>query len=124
MRLPLFVAYNSGTHQTPGVPMASTGSVIDGTSLRFVPSEFPNPMIDLPPATSGAPHATAILAGGCFWCTEAVYRELDGVVAVTPGYAGGTPETANYETVCSGRTHHAEAVRITYDPSRVTYGHL
>jgi peptide-methionine (S)-S-oxide reductase len=64
------------------------------------------------------------VAGGCFWCTEAVYRALDGVLAVTPGYAGGTRETADYETVCTGRTNHAEAIRITYDPARITYGQL
>jgi peptide-methionine (S)-S-oxide reductase len=102
----------------------STGSVIEGTSLRIVPSEFPDAVVDLPAAPAGAPPATAVLAGGCFWCTEAVYRELDGVLAVTPGYAGGTRETADYETVCTGRTKHAEAVRITYDPARLTYGQL
>ena len=67
---------------------------------------------------------TAVLAGGCFWCTEAVYRALDGVMAVVPGYAGGTRETADYETVSTGRTKHAEAIRITYDPARLTYGQL
>jgi peptide-methionine (S)-S-oxide reductase len=99
-------------------------SIIDGTSLGIVPSEFPDPVVDLLPGTPGAPTATAVLAGGCFWCTEAVYRQLDGVLAVTPGYAGGTRETADYETVCSGRTGHAEAIRITYDPARLTYGQL
>ena len=80
--------------------------------------------MDLPRAAPGAPPATAVLAGGCFWCTEAVYRQLDGVLAVTPGYAGGTRETADYETVSTGRTGHAEAIRITYDPARLTYGQL
>lgn len=65
-----------------------------------------------------------MLAGGCFWCTEAVYLQLDGVKKVTPGYAGGTAETATYETVCSGRTNHAESIRIDYDPSRLTFGQL
>src|SRR5688572_14155203 len=104
----------------------STGSssVIEGSSLRILPSDGPKPRIDLPLTSPGAPPATAILAGGCFWCTEAVYRELDGVLAVTPGYAGGTRETANYETVSTGRTNHAEAIRITYDPVRLTYGQL
>jgi peptide-methionine (S)-S-oxide reductase len=103
---------------------AGSSSVIEGTSLRIVPSEFPSPAIDLPLAGGGAAPATAVLAGGCFWCTEAVYRELDGVLAVTPGYAGGTRETADYETVCTGRTRHAEAIRVTYDPARLTYGQL
>src|SRR4051794_6065014 len=84
-------------------------SVIEGTSLLLAPDEFPDPIGDLSLASPGAPPATAVLAGGCFWCTEAVYRELSGVLAVTPGYAGDTRETADYETVCTGRTKHAEA---------------
>lgn len=67
---------------------------------------------------------TAVLAGGCFWCTEAVYRQLDGVLDVVPGYAGGRKETADYETVCTGRTGHAEAIRITYDPTKVSFGQI
>jgi peptide-methionine (S)-S-oxide reductase len=98
--------------------------VIEGTSLRIAPNEFPDPAVDLPAASAGAPPATAVLAGGCFWCTEAVYKELDGVLAVVPGYAGDARQTANYETVSTGRTKHAEAIRITYDPARVTYGQL
>lgn len=99
-------------------------SIIEGTSLRISPDEFPNPTVDLARAPAGAPAATATLAGGCFWCTEAVYRQLGGVLAVTPGYAGGTRETADYETVSGGRTNHAEAIRITYDPARLTYGEI
>lgn len=99
------------------------GSVIEGTSLRVSPTEFPDPAVDVPEPTPGTT-ATAVLAGGCFWCTEAVYRELDGVSAVVPGYAGGTRDTADYETVCTGRTAHAEAIRITYDPARTTYGQI
>src|SRR3712207_137862 len=104
--------------------MPSGTSVIEGTSLRILPSDFPEPVLDLPPAAPGAPPATAVLAGGCFWCTEAVYKQLDGVLAVTPGYAGGTRETADYQTVSTGRTGHAEAIRVTYDPARLTYGQL
>jgi methionine-S-sulfoxide reductase len=58
-----------------------------------------------------------VLAGGCFWCVEAAYEQLRGVSDVVPGYAGGTAETANYKAVCTGLTGHAEAVRITYDPT-------
>src|SRR5215213_7560179 len=104
--------------------MPTATSVIEGTSLRIVPDEFPDPVVDVPPAPPGAPPATAVLAGGCFWCTEAVYRHLDGALAVTPGYAGGTRETADYETVSTGHTKHAEAIRISYDPSRLTYGQI
>src|SRR3954454_15283312 len=104
--------------------MATGSNVIEGTSLRVLPSDFPNPVVDLALASPGAPPAIAVLAGGCFWCTEAVYSQLNGVLSVVPGYAGGTRETADYETVCTGRTKHAEAIRITYDPSRLTYGQL
>jgi peptide-methionine (S)-S-oxide reductase len=100
------------------------GSVIEGTSLRVLPNEFPDPAVDLPAQTPPTEMAAAVLAGGCFWCTEAVYRQLDGVLDVVPGYAGGTKDTADYETVCTGRTNHAEAIRITYDPARVTYGQI
>ena len=99
-------------------------AIIEGTSLLIAPDKFPDPIVDLPPASPGAAPATAVLAGGCFWCTEAVYSQLNGVLTVTPGYAGGTRETADYESVCTGRTKHAEAIRITYDPSRLTYGQL
>lgn len=104
--------------------MPTPSSIIEGTSLLIAPDNFPNPIVDIPLASPGAPPATAVLAGGCFWCTEAVYRQLDGVLAVTPGYAGGTRETADYQTVSTGRTKHAEAIRITYDPARLTYGQL
>lgn len=67
---------------------------------------------------------TAVLANGCFWCTEAVFEQLEGVNDVVSGYAGGTKETANYEAVCTGRTRHAEAVRITYEPAKISYGQL
>ena len=87
------------------------------------PEKFPAPEFDLP--LSSAPgEATAVLAGGCFWCVEAVYQQLDGVSAVVNGYAGDSAETADYETVCSGVTDHAEAVEIHYDPSRLSYGQL
>lgn len=67
---------------------------------------------------------TAVLAGGCFWCTEAAFEQLEGVSDVESGYAGGSKETANYEAVCRGDTGHAEAIRITYDPSRISYSQL
>jgi peptide-methionine (S)-S-oxide reductase len=85
------------------------------------PEQFPDPTTDATPASGDA---TAVLAGGCFWCVEAVYLQLDGVHSVKSGYAGGTAETADYETVCSGTTGHAEAVEIRYDPTKLTYGKL
>ena len=68
--------------------------------------------------------ATAIFAGGCFWCTEAAFEQLEGVLDVESGYSGGSEGTANYESVCSGATGHAEAIRITYDPRRISYDQL
>jgi peptide-methionine (S)-S-oxide reductase len=88
----------------------------------MTPSSFPDPAVDLP--AGDAAERTAVLAGGCFWCTEAVFKELAGVRDVRPGYAGGTAETADYRTVCSGTTGHAEAIAITYDPTRTSFGML
>ncbi|MBM3733415.1 MAG: peptide-methionine (S)-S-oxide reductase MsrA [Acidimicrobiia bacterium] len=87
----------------------------------LAPSDFPGPDEDL---RAGETERTLVLAGGCFWCTEAVYRELAGVISVVSGYAGGTPETANYKDVCSGKTDHAEAIEIRYDPVRASFGEL
>lgn len=64
---------------------------------------------------------TATLAGGCFWCTEAIFRRLKGVLKVSPGYAGGAGENPSYEQVSSGRTGHAEAIQIEFDPSVISY---
>lgn len=86
-------------------------------------ASIPDPTLDLAPADDPAP-ASVVLAGGCFWCVEAVYLPLDGVSGVRSGYAGGTAETANYQAVCSGTTNHAEAVEITYDPGRISLGRL
>ncbi|HEX4997765.1 MAG TPA: peptide-methionine (S)-S-oxide reductase MsrA [Terriglobia bacterium] len=87
------------------------------------PSAVADPARDFP--LSPAPSVeTAVLAGGCFWCVEAVYRQIDGVTEVRSGYAGGTRETANYRAVCSGRTDHAEAVEIQFDSSKTTFGRL
>lgn len=66
----------------------------------------------------------AILAGGCFWCTEAIYKRLRGVTSVLPGYTGGTTEHPTYEAVSTGTTGHAEAIEIEYDPSVIPYEKL
>ncbi len=86
------------------------------------PEQFPDPVKD--PAAGADGEGVAVLAGGCFWCVEAVYLQLDGVRSVKSGYSGGTAETADYDTVCSGRTGHAEAVEVRYDPTKLTYGKL
>lgn len=63
----------------------------------------------------------AILAGGCFWCLEAVFKDVEGVISVTPGYTGGKVEQPTYRDVCDGGTGHAEAVRIEFDPDVISY---
>jgi peptide-methionine (S)-S-oxide reductase len=65
--------------------------------------------------------ATAVFAGGCFWCTEAVFQRLQGVREVLPGYTGGDIKNPAYREICTGRTGHAEAIKITYDPSEVSF---
>lgn len=91
--------------------------------LRAVIDPFPDPAIDQErSATKGK--QTAVLAGGCFWCTEAVLEQLSGVQKVVSGYSGGDAASAHYKTVSEGRTEHAESIEITYDPSRITYGQL
>ncbi len=85
-----------------------------------------------PPSPSPAPARTttsanpevATLANGCFWCTEAVLEQVDGVIDVTAGYMGGTIDDPTYQQVCSGRTGHAECVQVTFDPARIDYDTL
>jgi len=90
---------------------------------RVSPEEFPDPAVDAALAEKPG-QSRAVLAGGCFWCVEAVYKNLDGVSSVKSGYAGGTAETADYQTVSSGTTEHAESVEVVYDPSRLSYGQI
>ena len=90
-------------------------------ALKVDPWSFPDPE-PVPEAGDGGDFI--VLAGGCFWCTEAVYAQLEGVLSVRPGYAGGSAETANYEDVCTGTTGHAEAIEIRFDPQRITLGQI
>jgi peptide-methionine (S)-S-oxide reductase len=89
--------------------------------LLVRPSELPDPALDAS-ATSG--EQSVVLAGGCFWCVEAVFARLDGVLGVTSGYAGDRQATADYESVCSGTTNHAEVVRVRFDPARISLGQV
>ncbi|MBW0147540.1 peptide-methionine (S)-S-oxide reductase MsrA [Marinobacter arenosus] len=93
----------------------------DIPGLNVPRSRFPDPEQDLPQTGT---EARLVLAGGCFWCVEAVFLAMDGVNNVESGYAGGSAETANYEAVCTGTTGHAEVVDIHYDPSKVSFGAL
>jgi peptide-methionine (S)-S-oxide reductase len=83
------------------------------------------PVSDEPSQTSAKPdQAVATLAGGCFWCTEAVFERMEGVKDVVSGYIGGHVPNPTYEQVCGKKTGHAEAVEITYDPSKTTFEEL
>ena len=66
----------------------------------------------------------AIFGGGCFWCTEALFKELRGVISVMPGYAGGTTTNPTYEQVCTGTTGHAEVIKVEFDPSQISFKDL
>jgi len=90
-----------------------------GTATAPVPA----PKTDAPLANHSG-HATAVLAGGCFWGLQWVFEHVPGVTNVTSGYSGGAAATATYEQVSEGGTGHAETVQIAYDPSKVTYGQL
>ena len=93
------------------------------TSLQISPDEFPNPEVDVAPSDASG-EQSVVLAGGCFWCIEAVYAEVDGILGLTSGYAGGTEATADYDTVCSGMTDHAEAVLVRFDPKQISFGQV
>ena len=73
---------------------------------------------------AGVKADTATFGTGCFWCTEVIFQELDGVLKVTSGYSGGTVENPTYKEVCEGNTGHAEVIQIVYDPSKITYDEL
>jgi peptide-methionine (S)-S-oxide reductase len=100
------------------------GLLLLGASLVFAGAEnqFPNPPIDVPPAPHGS--QTAVLAGGCFWGVAGLFERVKGVSDVVSGFSGGDKSTAHYERVSEGDTGHAESVKITFDPSQVSYGQL
>jgi len=86
-------------------------------------TSIPNPAVDASIATSKS-EQTAVVAGGCFWGIQAVFQHVKGVISATSGYSGGLQKTAEYELVSTGETGHAESVKITYDPSKITYGQI
>lgn len=96
-----------------GAPHASSSSK----------ASFPKPAVDNPVSTSHG-QETAVVSGGCFWGVQALYEHTRGVLSATSGYAGGSADTAHYDTVSSGNTGHAESVRIIFDPFQITYGQV
>ncbi|MBV9084670.1 MAG: peptide-methionine (S)-S-oxide reductase MsrA [Acidobacteriaceae bacterium] len=94
-----------------------------GVSVAAANQAFPEPAVDIP-ASAAEGKQTAVLAGGCFWGVEAVFERLKGVKNVVAGFAGGDKSSAHYEVVSSGTTGHAESVKITFDPAKITYGQI
>jgi len=92
-------------------------------ACRIPPRQFPDAEVDTPLAATPT-EKSVVLAGGCFWCTEAVFLQLRGVRSVMSGYSGGSASTANYRAVCGGDTGHAEVIEIRYDASQCTLGQL
>jgi peptide-methionine (S)-S-oxide reductase len=122
----LFAIVYTISQRRPSTSTPLAMSTIDRSGpscLLVAPHDLPNPDRDLDPPT-GTTRAAVVLAGGCFWCTEAIFRQLDGVHSVVSGYAGGDAATADYKSVCTGQTGHAEVIRIEYDPATVSYGQL
>lgn len=85
--------------------------------------KIPAPEVDAALAQSHS-EESIVLAGGCFWGIQAVFQHLNGVISATSGYSGGEPKTAKYEVVSTGRTGHAESVKVVFDPSQITVGQL
>lgn len=101
------------------VAAAMSAAAVNAIAAKM---NFPEPPTETAPAAKGM--ATAVLAGGCFWGTEGVFEHVKGVKEVFTGYAGGSKKDAEYEIVSTGKTGHAESVKIVYDPTVVSYGQL
>ncbi len=92
-------------------------AVVAAAMINFGMASEPSP-------SPSAKTATAVFGGGCFWCMDAVFQYVPGVIKITSGFAGGTEVNPSYEEVCTGRSGHAEVIQITYDPTKVTYDQL
>jgi peptide-methionine (S)-S-oxide reductase len=104
-----------------GAALLLIGLLTAGRSRAESAQAIPPPVIDEPATTTSE---VAVLAGGCFWGVQGVFQHVNGVTSAVSGYAGGDGNTAHYETVGSGVTGHAESVRISFDPQRISYGHI
>jgi peptide-methionine (S)-S-oxide reductase len=100
----------------------ATGFWLGAGAAADVARTIPAPVVDEP--ASSAPSEVAVLAGGCFWGVQGVFQHVDGVTGAVSGYAGGAKDTADYHTVSTGSTGHAESVQITFDPRRISYGRI
>ena len=109
-------------------PVLVAGLLTAGAGLMLAQRSYADDVRPVPEPTVDEPAAagteTAILAGGCFWGVQGVYQHVDGVKSAVSGYAGGEGSTAHYDEVSTGTTGHAEAVRITFDPKRISYGRI
>lgn len=110
---------------TPSDKVASLADPLAEQAISAPATNATSAAASNPPAGGmSAKTATAVFAAGCFWCTEATFEQLTGVSDVESGYAGGAKDTANYQRVCEGNTGHAEAIRITYDPGKISFDRL
>src|SRR5450631_1071821 len=110
---------------TSGLPVAAGLLLLAVTTLNAA-ATFPDPVVDHK-TLAGDPvtgKQTAVLAGGCFWCVEAVFQQIEGVDKVVSGYSGGDAASAHYDIVSTGKTGHAESVQVTYDPRKISYGQI
>jgi peptide-methionine (S)-S-oxide reductase len=103
------------------VAALAVGAYVASSAAAEKAAQLPAPAFELP---EGNGPRTVVFAGGCFWGVQAVFQHTKGVLGAVSGYAGGAAETANYSAVSSGRTGHAESVKVTYDPKQVSYGKL
>ncbi|UUZ70552.1 peptide-methionine (S)-S-oxide reductase MsrA [Polaromonas sp. P2-4] len=108
---------------TAGAAILSVWALLGASAAAEKAVKLPAPVLDMPTGIENA-RETAVFAGGCFWGVQAVFQHTQGVLNAVSGYAGGQRETANYASIGTGRTGHAESVQITYDPKQISYGKL
>jgi peptide-methionine (S)-S-oxide reductase len=106
------------------IGVGAASALIVERSTAEAPHVIPPPAVDEQAAAEPATTEVAVLAGGCFWGVQGVFQHVEGVTNAVSGYAGGDKKTAQYESVGSGRTGHAESVRVSFDPRKISYGRI